>query len=398
MRQELDRFLQDNEPGLVSLRRDLHRHPEVGWEEHRTSALVASLLADHGLSPTIRHGTALVYDVPVGASPDPEGGCIALRADIDALPIPDEKTVPYRSHVPGVSHSCGHDAHTTILVGVAQALVALGSSLPPGRVRLVFQPAEEKIPGGAEPLCALGVMDGVDAIFAVHCEPTLPVGTIGLRVGPTTSAAALVRIRLEGPGGHSARPSTTTDLIRVVGEVLTRLPDLVTDHTGPDQPARLVFGQVNAGLVFNVIPSAAELTGSLRTSSRTAWEAGQSLLAPALSEILAGSGAEFDLELIRYAPNLVNDAAATALFERAASDALGPDGVRLVEQSAGAEDFAWYLDRAPGAYGRLGVRSPEAAIAPALHTSRFDIDERALSVGIRVLIHLVDRFLSQSRG
>src|SRR6266568_9322244 len=240
----LDAFLSAHLDELVALRRDLHAHPELGYHEHRTTRLVARRLTAAGLRPaTLPKGTGLIVDVgDAGAGP-----VVALRADLDALPVADEKRVPYRSTVRNTCHACGHDAHTAILVGTGLYLTRLAASGElPGRVRLVFQPAEE-VPGGALDVLAAGGIASVDRIFALHCDPRLDVGKIGTRSGPITAACDKITVRVTGPGGHTARPHLTADLVYALGKIITELPAALSRRVDPRSSLSLVWGKVSAG-------------------------------------------------------------------------------------------------------------------------------------------------------
>jgi len=377
----LDDFLAGHIQELVAFRRHLHAHPELGYDEHETTALVAQRLQVAGLTArTLAVGTGLVCDVPGPGAPRPR---VALRADIDALAMTDEKEVAYRSQHPGVAHACGHDVHTTIVLGCGLALVRLLGDAPPGCVRLVFQPAEETVPGGALDVIADGGIDDVDTIFGLHCDPKLDVGRFGVRVGPITAAADLIEIRLHGPGGHTARPALTVDLVATASEVATTLPERLRKR----EPAlSLVFGSLHAGDAANVIPSLAVLRGSVRTPDRRAWDTAPALLEEELTELLARSGATHEIAYSQGPPPVDNEPAATAVLAGAARAALGRDAVSDTPHSDGGDDFAWYLERVRGSYGRLGVRTPgDTEPQLDLHASTFDVDERAIEHGIRVL-------------
>jgi amidohydrolase len=379
----IDAFVVAHQDELIAFRRHLHTHPELSGEERETTELVAERLRVAGLSPRVLPGgTGLVCDVPARGG---SGPVVALRADLDALAMDDEKEVPYRSQVPGVAHACGHDVHTTVVLGAGLALAAAlrDDPGPRGCVRLVFQPAEESLPGGAVTVIEEGGLDGVDAIFGLHCDPKLDVGSVGTRVGGITSAADLVELRLHGPGGHTARPGRTVDLVAVAGRVAAELPALVRRRHAA---LNLVFGSLHAGDAPNVIPALAVLKGTLRTPEREAWDAAPGHLDAALGELLEHTGAEWTLAHRRGVPPVVNDAAATALLDAAARDALGADRVTATEQSAGGDDFSRYLELVPGSYARLGVHDPASGRPHLdLHASTFDVDERAIAVGIRVL-------------
>lgn len=395
----LDRFLstllEQHAEETIAFRRRLHMHPELSQHEIETTSTIATRLRVAGLPAEVAPSrTGLVCDL----APDADGPMIALRADIDALPLPDEKQVPYASTVPGVTHACGHDAHTTIVLGAGLALDALrraGQSDPGlpavGPVRLIFQPSEEKAPGGAPGIIEAGGLDGVAAIMALHCDPTLPVGQVGVRTGAVTSAVDRVEVVLRGPGGHTARPDLTVNLLEACGRVLVDLPALVQARLPSSEGhARLVFGQVSGGNAPNVIPTQVSMAGTFRTLHPEVWDAAGDVIAAALAEVVAGYDLEPRLVHERGAPPVVNDPVVTQVVARAAAAALGPSAVVEAQPSHGGEDFSFYLDHVPGTYVRLGVAPPGSeASAPALHTSRFDIDERALAVGIRTLVQAV---------
>ncbi|MBI1377308.1 MAG: amidohydrolase [Frankiales bacterium] len=369
------------------MRRDLHMHPELSGHETSTTLWIEQHLRDLGLAPVrLAVGTGLVCDLPLG-SPGPGSPVVALRADIDALAMPDEKDVGYRSQAPGVAHACGHDVHTTAVLGAARALHAVGRDAGvTGTVRLVFEPSEESVPGGAVDVLREGHLDGVGAIFGVHCDPRVDVGRVGTRVGPLSSAADMVEISVRGPGGHTARPDRTVDLAALLGRLLTGVQPAVDARTGSPGALRVVFGAVHAGDAANVIPSSGVLRGTLRTPHPEVWRDTPALLRAAVGELLDGSGAEWDIAHRRGVPPVVNDPGMTAVLDAAVRDALGDDGLVGTDQSWGGDSFAWYLERVPGSYARLGVHDPESGKPRLdLHASTFDVDERAIRCGASVL-------------
>jgi amidohydrolase len=376
----LGRWLAVHTADLVADRRYLHARPELSRAEHATTGWVADRLIAAGLRPNVLPGgTGLYCDVGTGDR------LVALRADIDALPLTDVKAVPYRSTVEGACHACGHDAHTAMLLCAALALAAAPAL--PGRVRLIFQPAEEVVPGGAPGVIADGGLDGVERIFALHCDPRLDVGHVGLRVGPVTAACDSVDVLLTGPGGHTARPHLTADLVYALGRVITEVPGLLSRRADPRDGMSLVWGAVDAGVAANTIPRSGILRGSVRTLRREAWEGAEAVVTELVLEAVRGTGAQVDVRYHRGVPPVVNDAGSVALLRRAAAIAVGADAIGETEQSLGGEDFAWYLERIPGALARLGVHDP-APGSPYLdlHQASFDLDERALPVGVRVLV------------
>ncbi len=367
---------------LVALRRDLHAHPELGRQEYRTTGLLVEALEAAGLAPKVlAAGTGLVCEVGDG-----DGPVVGLRADIDALPLQDEKDVTYRSRVPGVCHACGHDVHTAVVLGAGLALAALA---PPGRVRLIFQPAEEIMPGGALEVLAEGVTDGLRVLFALHCDPSLEVGRIGLKPGPITAAADSVQVRLTGPGGHTSRPHNTVDLVHALATVATGLPAALGRLVDPRAGMCLVWGHISAGTAANAIPRQGVLRGTLRVLDKGAWETAPQLVRRVVEGLVAPFGAVADVTYERGVPPVVNQPDATALLSAAATGALGKGAVVPTLQSLGGEDFAWYLDRVPGAMARLGVRPPGRERPHDLHQGGFDVDEDAIAVGVRVLVAAV---------
>ena len=388
--QALDAFLASHNEELVAFRRRLHSHPELSFQEHETTAAVRARLEVAGLRPApLATETGLQLDLGTG-----DGPIVMLRADIDALPMEDTKEVPYRSTVPGVCHACGHDVHTTVLLGAGLALSQLLDDQS-GRVRLLFQPAEEIMPGGgAETLHDTGVMDDVAVAFAIHCDPGLDVGHVGLRTGPITSAADRIVISLKGPGGHTARPHLSSDLIHVVGRLITDLPAGLSKLTDSRDAVTMVFGQVHAGNAPNVIPTSARLEGTLRVRGRASWEAVQAIVEQLVEATVTPFGAEWELDHQRGSPPVDNDPQAVSVVRAAAGCALGADSCVPTTQSVGNEDFSWLLERVPGAYARLGVRPVGVERWADLHAGGFDIDEAAIGAGVRVLVHTALEALS----
>jgi amidohydrolase len=385
---DLDGWLASHGDELIAFRRHLHTFPERSGEEHATTELIAERLRVAGLdSRTLTSGTGLLCDV--GPAPT-----VGLRADIDALAMADEKDVSYRSQHPGVAHACGHDVHTAITLGAGLYLAPRWPDAA-GGLRLVFQPAEERLPGGALDVIADGGLAGLESLFGLHCDPKLEVGRIALRAGPITSAADMVRIQLFGPGGHTARPELTVDLVALAAAVVAELPRRVRARLGVEAPVRLVFGAVHAGDAANVIPAQAELRASVRTPETELWGALPAAVEAALHEIVDAAGGTFALDYTPGVPPLVNDPAALAQVRVGARAALGDAAITEAVQSWGGDDFAWFSQQVPSAYIRLGTHDPEAG-GPRLdlHAGHFDVDERAIAVGIRVLVAAVEQHLA----
>jgi amidohydrolase len=384
--------LAELENELIAIRRSLHAHPEVAGTEVRSTALVADRLAAAGLAPRVLpSGVGLWCDVGVGEV------AVALRADLDALPLPDTKDVPYRSMVDDVCHACGHDVHTAAVLGAGLMLAsACARGELTGRVRLVFQPAEEVLPGGALDVIGAGGLDSVGRIFALHCDPRTTVGRVALRVGPITAASDRVLVRLSGAGGHTARPHLTGDLVHALGVVLSQTSSVLSRRVDPRAGLSLVFGRVSAGGAANAIPSSGEAEGTLRCLDPVVWESAPALVSSIVAELVAPLRVSASVSVVRGVPPCVNEASSVGLLADAAHEALGADAVVGTEQSLGGEDFAWYLQQVPGALARLGVATPGTEGTLDLHRSDFDVDERAILMGARVLAAAARRALAVS--
>ncbi|MDS1269827.1 amidohydrolase [Lipingzhangella sp. LS1_29] len=381
---QLAAFLGRREQEMIAFRRDLHRHPELGFAEHRTTERLVERLREAGLDPQpLSCGTGLTCDV----GPD-DGPTVALRADIDALPLTDEKRdAPYRSTVPGVAHACGHDVHTTILLatGIFLAQQARAGQLP-GRVRLIFQPAEELASGAQHVLDEERLAD-VDRIFALHCDPQLTLGQVGLRTGPITAACDQVEVRLSGAGGHTARPHLTSDLVYALGKIVTEVPAVLSRRVDPRASLSVVWGRVNAGSARNAIPDEAVAEGTVRCLCEKAWREAPELIGQVLESVAGVYGAEVDLTYRRGVPPTVNDPTSVRMLRDACSRTIGADSITSTPQSLGGEDFAWYVEKIPGALVRLGTHWPASDLPMLdLHRGTFDVDERAIGVGMHVLV------------
>ncbi|MBB4705993.1 amidohydrolase [Sphaerisporangium siamense] len=371
-----------HERPLIDFRRDLHAHPELGFVEHRTTGRIAARLTEAGLDPVpLPRGTGLICDIGSG-----DGPTVALRADIDALPLPDEKDVPYRSTVNGVCHACGHDVHTAIVLGAGLFLARQArAGLLPGRVRLIFQPAEEVMPGGALRVLEAGGINGVDRIFGLHCDPRLEVGQLGLRVGPITGACDKVAVRVAGPGGHTARPHLTADLVFALAKIVTELPAALSRRVDPRSSLSLVWGRVQAGSVANAIPDDGVAEGTIRCLDEQAWHEAPDLFKSLLDSVAIAYGVEAEMNYVRGVPPTINEAASVQMLRDAAGRVLGPDAAVPTPQSLGGEDFGWYLESVPGAYARLGVRTPGDTSMVDIHQGTFDVDETCIAAGVGVL-------------
>lgn len=370
-------WLGENLDQVIAWRREIHAAPELSMEEFATTAKVVDVLRGAGLAPTVLpKGTGVVCDI--GPADRPR---IGLRADLDALPIPEQTGLPFASRVDGVAHACGHDAHTAMLMGVG-CLLASVDDLPYG-ARLIFQAAEEVMPGGALDALDAGVTDGLAQIFALHCDPHLQVGTVGLRSGALTSAADRIEVYLRGPGGHTSRPHLTADLIYAMGSLITGLPGVLARRVDPRSGTVMSWGAAHSGDAPNAIPQEGRLRGTVRTGDHSVWAELEPLVRSIVGELVAPLGVSYDLTYVRGVPPVINDDGAITALRRSVN-AIDPAAEVDTPQSPGGEDFAWYLERVPGAMARLGVWSGTGPQTD-LHQPNFDVDERALALGVATL-------------
>ena len=376
---------------VIAWRRHIHRHPETANQEVETTNFLATVLQDYGLEPQRFPQTGLMVDI----GPDTELGRLAFRADIDALPVTEVTGLEYTSEVPGKMHACGHDVHTTVARGLAGALADFQRvhDRPLG-IRVIFQPAEEVWVGGATDVIEWGALEGVHSIFAIHAEPKLRVGRIGIRAGAITSATDVVELNIKGPGGHTSRPHLSADVVYALGKVITELPALLSRRVDPRTGTVLVFGQVNSGYAPNAIPETGSLTGTMRTADIGIWRDMQSLFTELVEQILAPVGVEHELTYNRGVPPVLNDDVATALLASAAQS-IDPQAVVQAPQSSGGEDFSWYLEKVPGSMARLGCWSGEGE-QHDLHMGDLIVDERAIGVGIKLFGAVVEQFIGEN--
>lgn len=377
------------EAALIRFRRDLHAHPELSWEEERTTEQIVASLREAGLEPVLLPETTGCY-VDVGPAEAPIAA--AFRGDIDALPIVETTGLEYASTYEGVAHSCGHDIHTTVMLGLAwtlQQLYTQRSKAEPAadlgaRVRILFQPAEEQFPGGAQEMVKQGALEAVPRIFALHCDPKLTVGAIGTRIGPITSASDLVRVEVSGRGGHTSRPHLTEDVVGALGHIATSVPAVLARRIDARSGVSLVWGHIHAGNAANAIPSEGALHGTMRILDGDAWKEAGGVLSPVVQQAAAAYGVDVTLDHVRGVPPVVNDEACTGIVDRAAKRALGEDSLTLAEQSMGGEDFGWMTQEIPGSMFRLGTKTPGGE-SYDLHRGDYIPDERAIAVGVKVM-------------
>lgn len=378
IREAVDRL----EPTLVELRRDLHAHPELSWQEKRTTARVAACLQEAGIAVRRLPGTGLIADLG-----DPAAARrIALRADLDALPVADRTGLACASTVEGVAHACGHDVHTAAVLGAGLALRTVEDELRSRgvAVRLLFQPAEERVPGGAHHVMEHGGLDGVDEVYAVHCDPAVDVGRVGLVEGPITAACDALTVTLGGRGGHTSRPHLTQDLVYALGKVLTDVPAVLARRLDPRAGAALVWGRVESGIAPNVIPAAGSASGTLRVLDVDVWRDLGERVEKVVHEVAAPYDVTVHTEYVRGVPPVVNSAGPVRALAWAATRVIGADAVVPTRQSMGGEDFSWYLGSVPGAMARLGTRSPGGPTYE-LHQGDLTVDEAAITHGASLL-------------
>lgn len=385
------------EPRLVEVRRYLHAHPEPSREERETSRFLYEQLISVGIAARLgRNGLGVLADLDIG-SPPPETPRIALRADIDALRIPDAKQTSYASQHPGLCHACGHDAHSAIIVGAALAAAAVGRdaaaepvSLRPLRLRFIFQPAEETGEGGLW-MVEQGAVDGCAAILGCHVDPDRKLGTVGVRYGVLTANCDEVEVIVEGRGGHAARPHQTQDPIAAAAQLVTALFQFLPRSVDARSPHVFSVGRICGGTLPNVIPHRVEILGSLRTLDREVRQKLKDRIEAIVHGVKEASGTSMHLRFFESIDSVINDSHVTSMLEAAAQSVLGAEGIDLIPHpSMGGEDFSAYLTRVPGAMLRLGV-SPPGFVSPLLHSTDFDIDERALPLGVRILLRAAVR-------
>ncbi|MEN9205659.1 MAG: M20 family metallopeptidase [Thermostichales cyanobacterium DRC_bins_46] len=379
--------MRDLYPSLVAWRRQIHQQPELGFAEVRTAALIQQLLQDWG----IPHQAGVAQTGVVATiSGSRAGKTLAIRADMDGLPIQEDNPVPYRSQVAQRMHACGHDGHVAIALGTAKLLWEQRQRLP-GQVKIVFQPAEES-PGGAKPMIAAGVVQDVDAMLGLHLWNNLPVGSVGVKSGPAMANTDRFYLQILGKGGHGAMPHQTVDALVVGCQVVSALQTIVARSVDPLQPAVVTVGKFQAGDTFNVIAAKAELWGTVRTFDPDTAE----LIPKRLEEIVAGIcqayGALYHLDYERTYPAVSNHPQLAALVEQAARDTLGEQARIHPEMTMGGEDMAFFLEKVPGCYFFLGSANPELGLTFPHHHPRFDFDETALPLGVELFLRCTELY------
>lgn len=364
---------------VEAIRRQLHQHPELSFCEKETAELIKKCLASKNIEfQSDIAGTGVVATIK-GASVRPT---IALRADMDALPIHETTDLPYRSVNEGVMHACGHDAHTAMLLGTAFILNDLRDKFS-GTIKLVFQPGEEKLPGGASLMIKEGVLDDVDLIIGQHVYPDLPCGEVGFHAGPYMASSDEVNITVKGRGGHAAKPAERDNALLAAAKIVSKLSELYPEKGGD---VVLAFGSFIADGTYNVIPSEVDLKGTMRTFDEEKRKALKDNILKVSKAIASEYGCEAEVIIEQGYPSLKNDVKLTEKCAAFAKEILGEDKVKELPQLMTAEDFAWYSQKVPACFYRLGTSNPEKGIKAKQHTSDFNIDENAMKIGIETMV------------
>ena len=393
---EFDRLKSDIDelvPDMVALRRDLHEHPELAFEEVRTSGIVAQRLRALGLEVQTGVAKTGVVGLLRGGASKGDARTIAIRADMDALPIHEQNDIDYRSTIDGKMHACGHDGHTSIALAVADILSKRRDELT-GNVKFVFQPAEEMI-GGAEPMIEEGAMEGVDGIIGLHLISDYPVGRVGVRSGSIFASADKFVMTIKGKGGHAAMPEASVDPIVIGAYIITALQTLISRETSPFSPAVITIGRVIAGTAFNIIPETAELQGTMRAFNKEHREKLVRRITEVASGVASAMGATCHIDFIDGCPPCVNDAAMTEVVHKAAVESVGDGKVDDgdVVLTTGSDDMACFLNAVPGCYFIVGANNPAKGADFPHHHPHFNVDEDAMPVGVEVLTRAALEFL-----
>ncbi|VEP17230.1 putative enzyme [Hyella patelloides LEGE 07179] len=391
MLSEIKTIAENLAPRLIEIRRHIHAHPELSGEEHQTSAYVAGVLSSCGLHVTEAVGkTGVIGDLSGGNSDRPT---LAIRTDMDALPIQEITKLDFASRNPGIMHACGHDVHTTLGLGTAMILSQLSEALP-GNVRFLFQPAEE-IAQGAKWMVDSGATSGVDAIFGVHVFPSIPARIVGIRYGALTAAADDLEIIIQGESGHGARPHQAIDAIWIASQVITTLQQSISRTQNPLHPIVLTIGKIEGGRAANVIADHVRMIGTVRSLHPDSHANLPDWITNIVTSVCQTYGAKCEVNYQRGVPSVQNDFDLTKLLESACQEAWGNNHVQIIaEPSLGAEDFSVYLNQIPGCMFRLGVGKAEGKNYP-LHHPRFEIDETAIVTGVVTLAYTAYKYYHQ---
>jgi len=389
MKKDIEALVRQNHDSVVALRRYFHTYPELSAQEFNTQKKIMAELSAIGLHPRTAAGTGVIAELQ-GSRP---GKTIAIRADIDALPVQDECEQPYRSQNHGVCHACGHDGHIAMLLGIAKVLTEMKEDLP-GNVRFLFQPTEEQFPGGALPLIQDGALEGVDAIIGGHLWQPIPIGTVGIAYGRMMASPDEFTIMVKGRGGHGSMPHQTVSALLVAAQLAISLSAITSQNVDPLEPAVLSLGAIKAGEVFNIIPDTAVLKGTVRSFEQQVRRTIFDKIEQISQGICAAAGATYTIDTVFGFPPVINAAEVTRVLAQAGSEVLGTEGVIEIKPVMGGEDFSYFQEKIPGAFMFIGVGNPEKGIIYPQHHPKYDIDETALANGVGIMVRATLKLLS----
>jgi amidohydrolase len=381
-------------PEVQAIRHHIHTYPELSFEEHNTSNFIASQLRNWGIE--FQQGVAGTGIVALLKGKNPEKKCIALRADMDALPIHEANDTTYRSQNEGVMHACGHDVHSSCLLGAARILHELRDEWE-GTIKLLFQPGEEKHPGGASIMIEEGVLESPkpQAIFALHVYPHLPSGTAGFRAGQYMASADEIYITIEGKGGHAALPHQTVDSIAIAAQVITNLQQVVARKSNPLIPSVLTFGKISGGFATNVIPDKVEIFGTFRTMDEAWRYKAHQWIKDITEQVCAANGAKATVDIPKGYPSLYNDPSLTTFAEGWARDYMGAENIHTLDMRMAGEDFSFYTHHVPGCFFRIGTSLNGEQFTAPVHNAHFDIHEEAMKTGVGLFSWIALQALAQ---
>ncbi|MBS1599664.1 MAG: amidohydrolase [Bacteroidetes bacterium] len=386
LKNKIDQLANQYAPAFIDIRQHLHANPELSYKEFETSSFIQKKLSEWNIPFTVKATTGVVGLIK---GKNPGKRIIALRADMDALPIREENNVPYRSKNEGVMHACGHDVHTSILLGASKILNELKDEWE-GTVKLIFQPGEERNPGGASLLIKEGVLEDPkpQAILGLHVHPGLEVGKLSFRSGVVMASADELYFTIKGKGGHAAAPHTTVDTILVASQLIVALQQVISRNRNPFSPSVLSITSFQGGYTTNVIPSEVKLMGTFRAMDETWRYKAHELIRKISTELVHAMGAELDLHIDVGYPVVLNDEQLNNIARSKAEEFVGKENVSETEMRMGSEDFGYYTHLMPGCFYRLGVMNVEKGITSGVHTPTFNIDESAIAIGIGMMAWL----------
>ena len=382
----IKKWLDSRYNDLITIRRHLHQYPETGFNEFETSKYLKNILSDAGYSIVSNSDmrTGFYCDYGTGSGP-----VICIRSDIDALAMDDDKTVDYHSHNKGVMHGCGHDVHMTVAMGISLWIIENQTEIS-GKIRFLFQPAEEQLPGGSLDMIKGGAIDNVDNIVGYHVLPKMDAGKFGIRYGAMAATVEIIEITLTGDGGHTSRPHQTANLVLAQAHLIMELNETLSNNIDHRTPVVLAFGSIAGGDAINVIPGKINLRGTIRYLDPGIRQTIHDLIKGAIDRVEKSSGARITYSIPGRGPGIVNDDKTAELVIRSAGETLGSDNVEILKQSSmGGEDFGNYLEKVPGAYFRLGCSN---GICKDVHTVNFDVNEICIPAAIEVLNQVITNY------